>query len=300
MKSTDHEFGGVSTDLKLSVVDDYLRAFTTALRGKLKDLWYIDAFAGTGERTVRHSAQDAGLFDPATEERIERLRGSAQIAIDVRPPFDHLIFMDRNKKHCEALRALQANNPDRDIEVLEDDANDAIGRLLKSRRWNATRAVMFLDPYGMSVNWSTLEAIQATRAIDVWYLVSLYGLFRQAALDMQALDESKRSALTRMLGTEEWESSWYKRTDRTDLFGEVKANHERVANVDSIERFVHKRLSGLFPKVLKPMRLKDDRGVPMFALFFAISNPEGRAIGLATKIANHILNSGKSSQVRPR
>jgi hypothetical protein len=72
MKSTDHEFGGVSTDLKLSVVDDYLRAFTTALRGKFKDLWYIDAFAGTGERTVRHSAQDAGLFDPATEERIER------------------------------------------------------------------------------------------------------------------------------------------------------------------------------------------------------------------------------------
>lgn len=300
MTSSDHEFGGVSTDLKLSVVEDYLRAFTTALRGKFEALWFIDAFAGTGERTVRHSAQTAGLFDPATQERIERRRGSARIAIDVHPPFDHLVFMDNNKKHCEALRALQESNPDRDIEVLEDDANEAIGRLLKSRRWNSTRAVMFLDPYGMSVDWKTLEAVRSTQAIDVWYLVSLSGLFRQAALDQRAVDQSKRMALTRMLGTEEWESAWYRRTEQSDLFGEVNADHARVVDVGSMEDFVHKRLSGLFPKVLKPMRLTDDRGVPIFALFFAVSNPEPRAIGLATKIAGHILNSGRSSQVRPR
>jgi hypothetical protein len=41
-------------------------------------------------------------------------------------------------------------------------------------------------------------------------------------------------------------------------------------------------------------------GVPMSALFFAISNPAPKAIGLATKIADHILKTGRSSQVRPR
>jgi three-Cys-motif partner protein len=300
MTSGDHEFGGVSTDLKLSVVNGYLVAFTTALRGKFKDLWYIDAFAGTGERTVRYSAQDASLFDPATKERIERLRGSAQIAIDVRPPFDRLVFMDTNSKHCEALRALQANNPTRKIDVLEDDANQAIERLLNSHRWDSTRAVMFLDPYGMSVNWTTLEAIRATRAIDVWYLVSLSGLFRQAALDGRAVDESKRQALTRMLGTDEWETEWYRRTERRDLFGAVNPDHERVAGVDAMEDFVFRRLSGLFSKVLRPLRLKDDRNVPTFSLFFATSNPDGKAIGLATRIAGHILSSGSASHVRPR
>jgi three-Cys-motif partner protein len=260
----------------------------------------FDAFAGTGERTLRYAAQSAGLFDAATEERIERLRGSAQIAIDVHPPFDHLIFVDSNKKHCEALRGLQAKNPHRDIEVLEGDANETIGRLLKNRRWNGTRAVMFLDPYGMSVDWTTLEAVRATEAIDVWYLVSLSGLFRQAALDKRALDQSKRIALTRMLGTEEWEAAWYQPIDRSDLFGEVDEHHARVADVTKMEEFVHKRLSALFPKVLKPLRLMDDRGVPIFALFFVISNPEAKAIGLAAKIAGHILNSGKLSHVRPR
>ncbi|SEE75977.1 three-Cys-motif partner protein [Rhizobiales bacterium GAS188] len=299
MAVSDHEFGGVSTDLKLSLVGGYLTAFTTALRARFQHLWYIDAFAGTGERTVRHAAQDGGLFDSATEERIERHRGSARIAIDVKPPFDRLIFMDKNPKHCEALRALRSAQMDRQIEVLEGDANEGIKSLLVGRRWVSTRAVMFLDPYGMSVDWETLEAIRATRAIDVWYLVSLSGLFRQAARRASAVDESKRAALTRMLGTGDWESAWYQKAPTTTLFGEIDGESSRIADVEKMEVFVWNRLRSLFPSVLKSLRLKDGRGIPQFALFFAISNPEPKAIGLATKIANHILNSGRASQVRP-
>jgi len=283
------------------MVEGYLTAFTTALRGKFSSLLYIDAFAGTGERTVRHAAHGGDLLDPASKERIERHRGSARIAIDVTPQFDRLIFMDKNPKHCEALRALSQSHPNRDIEVLEGDANDAIKRLLSSRRsWTGTRAVMFLDPYGMNVDWETLEAIRATEAIDVWYLVSLSGLFRQAARNRSAVDASKHAALTRMLGSDEWEAAWYKRTQTMSLFGELDEEHERTADVEAMEAFVWKRLAQLLPKVLKPLRLKDDRGIPLFALFFAISNPEPKAIGLAAKIAGHILNSGRASQVRPR
>ncbi|TIN59694.1 MAG: hypothetical protein E5Y29_29475, partial [Mesorhizobium sp.] len=41
--TADHEFGNLSTDLKLSLVEEYLGAFTTALRSKFAELWYIDA-----------------------------------------------------------------------------------------------------------------------------------------------------------------------------------------------------------------------------------------------------------------
>ena len=88
----DHQFGGVSTDLKLSIVEGYLKAFTTALRPRFRELVYIDAFAGTGERTVAHAAVEANLWDDYTPARIERLRGSAKIAIDIVPPFDQLLF----------------------------------------------------------------------------------------------------------------------------------------------------------------------------------------------------------------
>lgn len=300
MTSSDHEFGSVSTDLKLSLVDGYLRAFTTALRGKFSELWYIDAFAGTGERTLRHAAKDGDLLDAATPEKIERRRGSARIAIDVLPPFQRLIFIDNNAGHCEALRGLQTQYANRQIDVVEGDANKAIAQIVASRNWAGTRAVMFLDPYGMNVDWDTLKAIRSTEAIDVWYLVSLSGLFRQAARNADAVDESKRAALTRMLGTDTWEAAWYQQTRQTELFGPRDAAHSRTADVGDIENFVWNRLGELFPKVLKPLRLKDSRGIPIFALFFAISNPEARAIKLAAKIANYILDSGRSSQVRPR
>jgi three-Cys-motif partner protein len=87
MKQVDHEFGGHHTELKLSVIGSYLSAYTKALRKIFKQLWYIDAFAGTGSRIVKHRALPATLFGgPPTPERIERLRGSAQIAIDTNPP----------------------------------------------------------------------------------------------------------------------------------------------------------------------------------------------------------------------
>jgi three-Cys-motif partner protein len=261
MALIDHEFGGVSTDLKLSLVAGYLHAFTTALRGKFSELWYIDGFAGTGERTVRHAAKKGDLFDPATEERIEHLRGSAQIAIDVTPPFDRLIFMDINKKHCKALRELRLKYPERQFHVLEGNANEAIQRVLRNRSWTNVRGVMFLDPYGMSVNWETLGSIRATEVIDVWYLFSLSGLFRQAALDLGAMDRSKHAAITRVLGTDEWETAFYRKTERIELFGQIEEERSRVVDVKAMEDFVWSRLSTLFPKVLKPFRLKDDRGI---------------------------------------
>jgi hypothetical protein len=133
--ATDHEFGSLSTDLKLSLVEDYLKAFTQALHAKFTELWYIDAFAGTGERTVRIAGADATDLAPAVEERIERRRGSARIALDVTPPFSRYIFMDKMKRHCAALRELAGAYPGRSIDIVRGDANEAIKAELASQRW---------------------------------------------------------------------------------------------------------------------------------------------------------------------
>lgn len=290
----DHEFGGLSTDLKLSIIEKYLRAYTTALRGKFDNLWYIDGFAGTGYRTVKHAAIPSGMFSDEQPEWVEQRRGSAVIAIETEPAFDRLIFIEKKPAHCAAIKKLMVEYSTRDITLDENDANESIRKNVAWNGWNTTRAVMFLDPYGLSVDWDTLVAIAATKAIDVWYLVSLAGLFRQAAHDPEALDDSKRAALTRMLGTPDWESAWYPETIQTDIFGEVVRDKRRSADVTAMERFVGERLRTVFPRVLEPYRLHNNRGVPMFALFFAISNPEPKAIGLATKIAGQILKAAET------
>jgi three-Cys-motif partner protein len=295
----DHEFGGISTDLKLSVVGDYLHAFTTALNGKF-ELCYVDAFAGTGERTVRHAERQETLLEPSSVESIERRRGSARIAIETNPPFDRLVFMDLKKRHCEALDQLKSEYPNRRIDVVRADANEAILTAIRQQDWRSTRAVMFLDPYGMHVRWETLEAIQSTHAIDVWYLVSLAGLFRQATRNGQALSEQKRHAITRMLGTPDWEDEWYRPSESRDLFAKEGSDRFRAASVEEIESYVGHRLKKLFPQVLAPLRLRNERNAPMFSLYFCVSNPDPKAIAPASRIAGYLLRRGSSSQRRSR
>jgi len=128
--AADHEFGSQATELKLSVVEAYLRAFTTALRGKFPELWYIDAFAGTGERTERVPAQPGGILSAPVPENIVRRRGSAKIAIDINPPFDRLIFVEQRPRAVDALREMRDQHTGRSIHVIEGDANDEIRKIM--------------------------------------------------------------------------------------------------------------------------------------------------------------------------
>jgi len=298
--SADHYFGSGLTDLKLSMVGDYLRAFTTALSNRpYFERWYIDAFAGTGERTVKLAGQDGGLFEAPIEEKVERRRGSARIALDTEPRFSRLFFFETKKRHVRALEELKAEYVGRglyqpnQITILREDANAALQRAGRWNGWRNVRAAMFLDPYGMGVDWATLEAIQATKAVDLWYLVSLSGLYRQATRRVSKLDEKKRAAITRMLGTDGWEQAWYEDTSTAGLFPELSGGAERTADLNRIESYVGRRLEALFPTVLGPKRLHNDRGAPMFSLYFAISNPATSARKVAAPIARHILGSGR-------
>lgn len=291
--AVDHEFGAQHTDLKLSLIEGYLKFFTTALRSHFTELWYIDAFAGTGTRTVRVEARDGDLFDAPVAESVEQRRGSAQIAIDVVPHFSRLVFIDSKPKHCEALRELAAKHPDREIVVVQDDANRSIQSAIAWEGWRSARAVLFLDPYGMEVEWQTLEAIAKTGAIDVWFLFSLSGLYRQATRNSDKITPDKRAAITRMLGTDAWEKELYSDLGQSDMFGDGPS--QRTKDVKGLEQYVKRRLETIFAKVFEPKALPVEEKPQRFSLFLCISNPAPKALGLSTKIANHILKAGISS-----
>jgi three-Cys-motif partner protein len=287
----DHEFGAQHTELKLSIVESYLKAFVTALTPHFKELWYIDAFAGTGSRTVRVEARDGDLFDEPIPERVEQRRGSAQIAIDVSPPFHRLIFMESKPAHCDALRGLARQFSNRPISVVEGDANRAIQTAIGRDGWTDKRAVLFLDPYGMEVEWETLKAIAG--AIDVWFLFSLSGLYRQATRRSSNITPDKRSAIDRILGTNAWEKELYSDLGQNELF--ANADTQRTADVRGLEQYVKRRLETIFAKVFEPLALPVEQKPQRFSLFLAISNPDPKAVGLATRIGNHILKVGSSS-----
>jgi three-Cys-motif partner protein len=145
----------------------------------------------------------------------------------------------------------------------------------------------------MEVEWRTLEAIAASRVVDLWYLFPLGGLYRQATREATDIDESKAAALTRVLGTPEWRAAFYEPSRQRGLFGELP--DERTADIPKMLEWVKtKRLETIFPGVLEPQILYQTkpsgvRGAPLFALFFAVSNPDAKARGLALRIAKGVL-----------
>jgi three-Cys-motif partner protein len=288
----EHRYGGRHSDDKTARLREYLQSFATALKNRGFRLVYIDACAGSGGRREVLPALPLLGGDDASPQ-IVTVPGSARLAMEVMPPFDHLLLVKNNPDRYAALEKLAAEFPKQKIDCHRGDANEAVQTFCRKTPWHkppGVRGVVFLDPYGMEVDWPTVEAIAATEALDLWYFFPLMGLYRQAANSAPAIDATKRARLNRVLGTDGWEQAWYgKPHGPTDLLGE-SADAIRTADVTAIERYVKHRLETVFKgAVLDPLRIYHERRFPLASLFFAVSNPNPKAVQVASRIAKHIL-----------
>jgi three-Cys-motif partner protein len=282
MSNNAHVFGGEQTRIKLAAIQKYLPAYTTALSRQNFRLNYIDAFAGTG---VCH-------INIHNERRL--IPGSASIAIDCKSPFHRIFFIEAKKRFAGALIRLSDRSPELNINVIHGDANALLPEILRRMSVKDDRTVVFLDPYGLSVDWTTVTQCASSRLVDLWYLFPLSGVYRQTANDSRNIAPDKSEALNRMLGTTDWRAAFYVKSPQPDFF--TSDDYDvRQSDVDQITRWVTQRLKSIFPAVLEPkilyQTLANGRpGAPLFALYFAVANPDPKAWGLALKIAKNILS----------
>lgn len=291
-RPAEHPFGGAWTELKLRAIGDYLSFYIKALQHRPSaetpfQKWYIDAFAGTGERTEERTLGGLLEGEPTRKERFQ-LEGSARRALKVDPPFQHYIFIEADQKRFQALEHLKTEYPSKDIQCLRGDANIELRRIFESSpwvkgspQWSLQRAVVFLDPYGMNVEWETLSLLAATKRVDVWYLFPLHAALRQLAHKFGAVDESKRAALTEVFGTADWEEEFYRdASENRDLFDFESIFRERVADPIRVESYTRRRLQSIFAFVSDPIPLLARRGLHQFSLFLATGNNSQQAIDL--------------------
>jgi three-Cys-motif partner protein len=285
----EHRFGGPWTAKKLKVLKKYLSAYTQALKKQPFQKYYIDAFAGTGYRSDASDHTREGCL-PFEEGSPDLLDGSARIALKVSPSFDTYIFIEKNAKRCAELEKLKQEFPGRtnDIQIIQGDANQTI-QILCRENWAGRRAVLFVDPYGMQVDWVTIQAIAKTKAIDLWVLFPLgMGINRLLSKDGK-IEDNRRERLNTFLGTEDWYKELYSTTKRQDLYGNEVEEVEK-ATIDVIGRYCVNRLKQVFMGVAeKPAVLKNKTNNQMYLFCFAVSNEKGK--DLALRIANNILEN---------
>lgn len=293
-----HSFGGDWTSTKLDVLAKYLTAYTTALKDKPSAerpfrKAYIDAFAGTGYRTMRRERDEGPasgklVFPDLAEAAPQQLLdGSARLALKAKPHFDRYIFIERDADRCRELEALKAEFPDlaASIHVEQGEANEEI-RKICAKDWRAHRAVLFLDPYGMQVEWQTIEAIAKTEAIDLWLLFPLGIGVNRLLTRSGEIPEGWRARLDMLLGTTSWYDEFYRVEHKATLFGDDEERIVKATN-QTIGQYFNDRLKAIFPGVAEPGVLRNPANCPLYLLCFAAGNDKGAPIAL--KIANHLL-----------
>lgn len=280
-------FGGDWTQQKLEILRKYLEAYTTALKNTAFRLAYIDAFAGRGYLEPKREATDQSSLIPQDAERF--LDGSASIALDIEHKFDEYVFVEKSAKKCEELQALQRTYSEHDtqIHIIRQDCNEYIPRLCEDWDWQRRRAVLFLDPFGMQVEWPTMKAVAATETIDLWVLFSIMGVNRLLQKRGE-IPKSRKRRLDKTFGTEEWEDEFYG-VEPEPLFETTRKT--KTADFESIANFYLNRLQSIFPCVAENPRWLCKDNNPLFLLCFAMSNPSKRAQKLALRIANYILEN---------
>jgi three-Cys-motif partner protein len=278
-----HSFGGAWTERKLSVVRRYLEIYANALKNQPFQRVYIDAFAGTGDRTDKRR-ETLPLLDLPEFDAVAK--GSARLALEIEPAFHRYFLIERATRRASELATLKSEFPSRKIEVINADANDAIVELCQKTNWRATRGVVFLDPYGLQVTWDTLVAIARTKALDVWVLFpSGMGLNRLLTKSGD-IPQEWQDTLDRSLGTNEWRSAFYRKEEEADLFAGTRSKTIKDADPVKLEKFYLDRLRKIFATVSNTcVRLTNSKDQTMYLLCFASANPHPKVKGLATRLA---------------
>ena len=290
------KFGGQWTIKKLDVLKKYLSAYTTILKKYPYKIAYIDAFAGTGVIKNKSLNSEGNLFGESiySEQEVqEYIKGSAKISLEIEPQFDKYIFVELESSKANELRETINNEHEEmldKIEIKVEDSNNVLKELCK-KDWSKHRALVFLDPYAMEAEWTTIEAIAKTQAIDLWILFPL-GVSVNRLLMKNRDDISKNwsNELDKLFGTHDWYDEFYTKSTKNGLF-ESSEVVDKTASFDTIADFYIKRLGNIFAGVLEePLYLYNSTNNPLFLLCFAAGNPKGAktAIKIAKEITRKI------------
>ena len=284
-------FGGRGTQRKLEILAKYADFYSTALKDMPFTLHYFDAFAGTGNIPL-------GSEMPLIEGVLESasfISGSATRALRTSNPFDRYVFVEKGPARAAELEvAIRSADRERAslATVERGDANDALVRFCATLGCR-DRALVFLDPFGNQVDWSTLEAVADTGRVDLWYLFPAWiGVARQITNSGVVLPQSERS-IDRMFGPHDWRAVALKTEERTqaNLFEPPQEEVVKIATAESMTKFMIRSMKSIFRGgVLDSWAPVGKDGRHWFSLLFACANPSHKANSLAVSRAKQIMS----------
>jgi len=298
MASEPKMWGGRWTEEKLCAFEKYVHAYLTIMNNNRDKfgwkLLYFDGFAGSGSRGGEGSQEKSPLMEDLfdahyiSQEELDTYKGSAErvLNIDLRG-FDYYYFIDKDKKATARLDALLS--PYKESHVIEcraDDANNQL-RLLSDglRRNKKLKSLVLLDPFGMQVEWSSIEMLKGS-STDLFILIPSGVIINRLLYRNGASPHYGKLSSFFGLSEAEIKERFYEHRTTQTLFGDTEIV-EKVKNpIQKIYDLYRERLGTIFRYVTEdPLVLYNNHNLPIFH-FACASNNE-----TAVKIAGEIIKN---------
>lgn len=299
--STQHNgWGGSWTELKLDCFESYVKAYLTIMnvyRDKFNwRLLYFDGFAGCGSRSEEEKTKEqqyaCEIFgeDLLDGRELDVYQGAAERVVRLEETmrgFDFYYFIDKFEENLTRLELKLSNYPSKGLRQyrLGDANNQALqlGEALK--RDTHLKSLCLLDPFGMTINWSTIEALSG-KSIDLWILLPSGVIVNRLLKKNGELMHVDKLQSFFGMGEDDLREWFYEHQQEMDLFGEQQEWYEKKDNpIQRIAELYIERLGELFPFVTsEPLVMRNKNNVPIYHLVCASFNQT------AVKIAQQIIN----------
>lgn len=256
------------SEVKLELLRRYASEYSKILSNqkKLRHI-YIDAFAGGGVHMSRTSAT--------------LVPGSPLNALSVQPPFNEYHFIELDTHKVQALHEIAGKR--KDIQVYQGDCNKILAEEVfpKARYEDYVRALCFLDPYGLQLDWNVIKAAGQSRSIEVFINFPIADINRNVLRkNPDERDPAQEERMNFFWGDDSWKKSAYE--PKSCLYGDME---EKVDNEKVAEAFRQrlKTVAG-FKEVPKPCPMKNSKKAVVYYLYFA------SAKSVASGIVKHIFD----------
>jgi three-Cys-motif partner protein len=288
-------WGGSWTQEKLDAFEKYVNAYLTIMnKHRDKNHWkliYFDGFAGSGSRgeiKKEESELLIELFDKTyiKQEELDVYKSAAERVLSIKQRgFDYYYFVDKDEKSSQSLKELLSPfTINKNLVYRNSDANEQIDKLADALHKDSSYAsLVLLDPFGMQVNWKSIELLKGTRT-DLWILIPT-GVIVNRLLDRKG-ELTHIDKLTSFFGKDEnfLRNYFYSKRQENTLFGEVEIIEKVRKPIEKITELYIQQLKEIYDYVTdKPLVLYNSRNTPIFH-FACASNNES-----ALKIAKDII-----------
>lgn len=290
-RSESPPWGGTWTMQKLDAFVDYVKAYLIIMK-KFR-YWktiYFDGFAGSGERLKKENKQQGVLDFTMTENSLEDIdlyKGSVKRILDLKElTFDYYYFIDTNPVNIDKIKSLQKAithiRPERII-IRQKDCNDQVPKLADALKTGKFAALLFIDPFGMQINWESIASLKDTRS-DIWILIPS-GVAVNRLLPKTGNVKNK-AKLEKFFGLnyDDLHNFFYENKCTDTLFGKVSSIEKLENPIERVTELYKNKLLTVWKNVTpNPLILKNSKNVAIFHLHFASNNNN------AMKIASYII-----------